>query len=98
MPVSRPSSAPSCARRRRHENGKVSTHWRIDAGIFIPGINDTFSGAAPDVGALEWVGPPPALSFYTVTPCRIVDTRVVGQGPALAAGESRTLTLSGACG
>jgi hypothetical protein len=28
MRVSRPSNAPSWARRRRHENGKVSTHWR----------------------------------------------------------------------
>ena len=28
MRVSRPSNAPSCARRRRHENGKVRTYWR----------------------------------------------------------------------
>ena len=28
MRVSRPSNAPSCARRRRHENENVSTHWR----------------------------------------------------------------------
>jgi hypothetical protein len=40
---------------------------------------------------------PPALSFFTLTPCRLVDTRLVG-GP-LAAGTSRTFTIVGpACG
>ena len=29
MRVSRPINGPSCARRCRHENGNVSTHWRI---------------------------------------------------------------------
>jgi Right handed beta helix region len=70
----------------------------VDAAIRLPGINDVYSGASPDVGAVEWTGPPAPLSFYTVTPCRLVDTRVPGQGPALAAGESRTFTLGGVCG
>ena len=46
---------------------------------------------------------PPAFaaSFYTVTPCRIVDTRnPTGPdgGPALQAGNDRAFTLEGACG
>jgi uncharacterized repeat protein (TIGR01451 family) len=42
--------------------------------------------------------PPPAgLGFYTVSPCRLVDTRGA-QGPAIAAGASRTFALAGACG
>jgi hypothetical protein len=38
------------------------------------------------------------LGFATVSPCRLVDTRVAGQGaPALAAGETRTFVASGKC-
>jgi hypothetical protein len=47
---------------------------------------------------------PPTTSrtkFYTLTPCRIADTRnapgLYG-GPALFAGESRVFTLTGQCG
>ncbi len=70
----------------------------VDAAIPLPGINDLYSGAAPDVGAVEWTGPPPALSFFTVAPCRLVDTRLPANGPALAAGQTRTFTLAGSCG
>lgn len=41
--------------------------------------------------------PPPGLGFYTVAPCRVVDTRAA-QAPAIAAGASRTFALAGACG
>jgi hypothetical protein len=40
-------------------------------------------------------------SFFTLTPCRVLDTRdAAGDygGPALAAGQSRTFTLAGRCG
>jgi len=40
-------------------------------------------------------------SFYTLTPCRLIDTRnPTGPygGPALAAGASRSFTLAGQCG
>ncbi len=40
----------------------------------------------------------PAADFYTVTPCRAVDTRGAS-GPALAGGSTRTFTITGgACG
>ena len=39
-----------------------------------------------------------AVRFYSVTPCRLVDTREASQGPALAPGESRALALAGRCG
>jgi hypothetical protein len=35
--------------------------------------------------------------FFTVTPCRLVDTRST-DAPALVAGQTRTFTLSGRCG
>ncbi|HEY0782126.1 MAG TPA: S8 family serine peptidase, partial [Thermoanaerobaculia bacterium] len=44
---------------------------------------------------------PPAASFYTVTPCRLIDTRrAVGPtgGPNLAPTSTRTFVLTGGCG
>jgi hypothetical protein len=46
-------------------------------------------------------GTPAASRFYTVTPCRVVDTRgATGPygGPALSANSDRTFTLGGRCG
>lgn len=37
------------------------------------------------------------VDYFTVTPCRAVDTRFA-DGPALAAGASRTFVLTGLCG
>jgi hypothetical protein len=66
----------------------------------LPGINDDYGGVGPDVGALEWSGPPPALSFYAATPCRVVDTRDAARGgpSPVAAGTERVFALTGACG
>jgi hypothetical protein len=44
---------------------------------------------------------PPVTGFYTVTPCRIVDTRGAAGptgGPALAGGAVRTFPIAGNCG
>ena len=73
----------------------------LDAGLTIPGINDAFEGAAPDIGAVEKTGPAPPRSFYSVTPCRWVDTRNPAGprgGPALGAGTERAFTAAGICG
>jgi Right handed beta helix region len=42
----------------------------VDGGLRMPGINDAFSGAAPDIGAHERGGPPPP---DTTPPAAIVD-------------------------
>jgi hypothetical protein len=45
--------------------------------------------------------PPPAPGFYTVTPCRVADTRDDAGpwgGPSLAAGLPRTFAIGGRCG
>jgi hypothetical protein len=72
----------------------------VDAGVALPGINDSYAGARPDIGAVEWTGPPPALSFRTLPPCRAADTRQPGLGgpTPVAAGADRVFTLAGACG
>lgn len=56
-------------------------------------------GTGPCLGACQ--GTTPELDFFTVTPCRLVDTRnPVGPlgGPALAAGAVRNFALTGICG
>jgi hypothetical protein len=53
------------------------------------------------VGALGSGAPPPAFSFFTLTPCRAFDTRSAAGafgGPAVAALTERTFTLAGRCG
>jgi parallel beta-helix repeat protein len=57
-------------------------------------------GPAFDIGCYEFAAPI-GMAFFTVTPCRLVDTRNAAGprgGPALVAGAQRTFTLSGNCG
>jgi len=61
--------------------------------------------AAPDDNSMtistDVTGSLPGAAFFTVTPCRVVDTRgAPGDlgGPALAAGAERFFTLAGHCG
>lgn len=42
--------------------------------------------------------PPPATSFYTVTPCRVLDTRNPSDAPAIFPAERRRIVLAGKCG
>jgi len=46
-------------------------------------------------------GPPPGQQFFTLEPCRLIDTRNAVSpfgGPALAASSSRKFALAGTCG
>src|SRR5258708_34447977 len=53
---------------------------------------------APAAGP-AWAAAATPLVYYSVTPCRVLDTRQPGQGPALASGTARLLTVTGAaCG
>lgn len=36
--------------------------------------------------------------FYTLTPCRVLDTRTAEQGPALTSGQTRIAQVAGQCG
>ena len=65
-----------------------------------PGDATGVDGQILDPGGPGLPGPD-ASSFYTLTPCRIADTRdPVGPygGPPLAAGAERTFTVAGRCG
>lgn len=63
------------------------------------GLSETLSETRPDAVALSV--PPLPLDFYTVPPCRLVDTRGTA-GPlggfALHVGPDRSLPLTGVCG
>jgi Subtilase family len=62
---------------------------------------DSGFGILDAYAAVQATGAPQATSFYTLTPCRVVDTRKADgplAGPALSAGGTRTFTLTGQCG
>jgi streptogramin lyase len=56
---------------------------------------------ASKIGRVNPPAPPPAAHFYTITPCRVVDTRNPAGplgGPALAANAIRLFNVAGNCG
>jgi hypothetical protein len=72
----------------------------IDAGACVLPLDQRGiarpQGPACDLGAVEMTLPGPATRFFTLTPCRRVDTR---SGGPLACGANHTFTLTGgACG
>jgi hypothetical protein len=91
------------------DNGDGTGFLHIQPGIGDVGIYRIYVAVAdegtPALGdgqALALTVTPPGLGFYTVTPCRVVDTRDVG-GPTLGAplscGTDRSFSIvGGACG
>jgi len=77
--------------------------------VFDPAFRGAYSGEGANPGwavALDRKPEPPSppappADFFTLPPCRVLDTRnptgAYG-GPALAAGQSRTFALGGPCG
>jgi glucose/arabinose dehydrogenase len=66
---------------------------------FAIGPDGAIYYAAIVTGKIYRINPPPA-SFFTVTPCRVADTRDSpgpSGGPALAAGTVRSFPVSGLC-
>lgn len=58
-------------------------------------------GSGTLAGGFFYAPPPHATGFFTVAPCRVLDTRNPAGplgGPALVAGKTRTFTIGGACG
>ena len=73
--------------------GPVAFHLGPDNLLYYTAIN---------TGRLYRIDPPPlAMSFYTVTPCRIADTRLPAGpygGPALSGLASRSFVIANQCG
>jgi hypothetical protein len=64
-----------------------------DVTVTIPGPRSAMLAQS-----FFYAPPPTPADYYTLTPCRLVDTRA-SQAPALAASERRVFTITGgACG
>ena len=66
--------------------------------LFVSNASDLVANdhnIAPDLFALVHDS---SLDYYTLTPCRLLDTRQAQDGPALASGATRTFQPRGICG
>jgi hypothetical protein len=72
------------------EDGSVSyTGWFVDS-VTLDGVGM--------IAACTPAPPQLPLDFYTLPPCRLIDTRTPANGPALQPGSLRMLQVTGACG
>jgi hypothetical protein len=84
-------------------SGQGTTSITFSAGVSGPislGVTVTATPGCPATGGVSVTVDPACASFYTVTPCRIVDTRNANGpygGPALVAGANRTFVFAGHC-
>jgi glucose/arabinose dehydrogenase/PKD repeat protein len=68
-------------------DGGASTHI-LETPASATTYTATFQPPPPDTG----------VDFHTLAPCRVIDTRNSGQGPALRFKTQRTFTVAGNCG
>jgi hypothetical protein len=72
------------------------------AAVPVQAALGVFEAGDPTSLALSTLAPEsaagPSGGFYTLTPCRLLDTRGVSGGPAIADDEVRELTVAGVCG
>lgn len=75
--------------------------WSYPVGGHLAVAEGTLYVASPN-GVLTALAGPPPMSFYTVPPCRVMDTRDMAGvplgGPALTSGVTRNVQLHGLCG
>jgi uncharacterized repeat protein (TIGR01451 family) len=78
-------------------DGSLSTV--VPPGAATGAIQVTTPGGTASSGAFTVTSQTPSTGYFTLTPCRLVDTRQASQGaPALPAGAARLLPLRGRCG
>jgi len=81
-PTETPTQTPTATPTRTHTLTPTST--------FTPTVTQTPTETPTPT-------PPVGRNFFSVTPCRVINTRTT-DGPALAAGGIRTFALAGNCG
>jgi hypothetical protein len=85
-------------------DGNCNASFDVTApGSSFPGevITSTATNEFNDTSEFSRCQPISGSSFYTITPCRVADTRTAAGpygAPALAANTSRTFVVSGRCG
>jgi N-acetylneuraminic acid mutarotase len=86
----------------RHSHTAVWTGSQmIIWGGFGPNYDDFLNTGGAYSNPAVLPPPPPPADFYTVTPCRLADTRNAAGpsgGPALVAGAVRSFPVTGVCG
>jgi hypothetical protein len=77
----------------------VSTQFDLPAGMET-GTSTlvVVANGIPSAPATIQVLPPPSYDYYTLQPCRLLDTRAGGSGGALLSGVSRSFLIAGTCG
>lgn len=76
---------------RMSRNGRLAVFADRSSGLVAGDYNDDddlFAAEVPDT----------ASELYTVAPCRLLDTRDAGSGPALSHGVARLIAVQGHCG
>jgi hypothetical protein len=79
------------------ENAPIQAYWSVES---VPGLPAMRFGTYGK-GIWDYLPQPPSLNFYTLAPCRVIDTR--GNpgslaGPALQPGTERLFAMKGVCG
>ncbi len=72
-------------------------YWRV-ASLDLAGNQSAFAASS---FVLDWTVSPPGGDLYTITPCRVLDTRNPAGpfgGPALVALQPRSFPVAGLCG
>jgi hypothetical protein len=74
----------------------------LDAGTVVAGSHYSFANNEGAAYVFAERGPSPVgAAYYTLVPCRLIDTRRPSSslgGPALVAGADRAFTVAGSCG
>ena len=84
-----------------------NSNLNFTAGQTVPNMVLVGLGAGGQVSILNWLGATHVVvdvtgwftnGFRPITPTRLLDTRVAGQGPALVSGETRQVPIGGRAG
>lgn len=76
------------------DEGSVFTGWSGEGCSGTGSCVVTMDAARSVTATFEPPGPP-SFDYYTVTPCRVLDTRI--DGPALVSGVTRIISVTGLC-
>jgi Tol biopolymer transport system component len=91
-----PGAATTCG------NGQSGPSAISADGTFVAITSSASNLAAGDFNGAEdaflYTADLPGRAFFTLPPCRLLDTRQSGQGPALVSGSKRVLAVHGVCG
>jgi hypothetical protein len=79
------------------QNAPLQAYWSVEGVPNLPAVRFGTYGK----GIWDYLPQPPNLKFYTLPPCRVIDTRnAPGRlaGPALQPGTGRMFAMAGVCG